>query len=61
LPRLNHDVTADGIRVCKGLPCGQTGHGTGSSSISVSMPSQLAGADDFAKEEPHDDHYDYRL
>jgi hypothetical protein len=38
LPRLNHDVTPDGIRVCKGLLCGQTGHGTGSSSISVSLP-----------------------
>ena len=38
LPRLNHDVTSDGIRVCKGLLCGQTGHGTGSSSISVSLP-----------------------
>src|SRR5229473_7903036 len=38
LPRLNHDITSDGIRVCKGLLCGQTGHGTGSSSISVSLP-----------------------
>src|SRR5215471_16110281 len=25
LPRLNHDVTSDGIQVCKGLLCGQTG------------------------------------
>jgi hypothetical protein len=38
LPRLNHDVTSDGIRVCKGLLCGQTGHGMGSSSISVGLP-----------------------
>ena len=38
LPRLNYDVTSDGIRVCKGLLCGQTRHGTGSSSISVSLP-----------------------
>jgi hypothetical protein len=27
LPRLNHDATLDGIRVCQGLLCGQTGHG----------------------------------
>lgn len=38
LPRLNHHVTSDGIRVCNGLTGGQTGHGTGSSSISVSLP-----------------------
>jgi transposase len=38
LPRLNHDVTSDGIRVCKGPLCEQTGRGTGSSSISVSLP-----------------------
>ena len=38
LPRLNHDVAPDGIKVCKGLLCEQTGHGAGSSSISVSLP-----------------------
>ena len=38
LPRLNHDVTSDGIRVCKGLLCGQDGHGTGLSLIPVSLP-----------------------
>src|SRR5260370_19255715 len=42
LPRLNHDVTSDGILGCQGLRCGPTEHGTGSSSISVRLPLQLA-------------------
>jgi len=36
---LYRDLLArDGIGVCKCLLCGQTGHGTGSPSISVSLP-----------------------
>ena len=38
LRRSNLGVAPDGLMLCKGQLCEQTGHGAGSSSISVSLP-----------------------